>query len=214
MHIRYQAGIMIWLGLLLTGTLTACGSRAGTDSGANTQSQTYRVNQYGTNGTTVSENFGIRPYGTQPYGIRPDMASTYPYPPGPSNSSNLSSVNPPAQLNSAQDRKKAEQMARVAAKVSGVTRATAIVHGREAVIGIEGATAPDQKMLERNVQQALKRAEPGYNLHVTADKALIQRIRTLSTRIGGTGTSVLHTAEPDFAGLVRDIGRSITAPFR
>lgn len=214
MYTPYKAGIAALLTFMLAGTLTACGPRTGTNNGANTQSQTYRVNQYGTNGTTVNDNLGIRPYGTQQYGVRPDMASTYPYPNASPFRYNAYSVSPSVRSNPMYDQKKAEQMARLAANVEGVTRATAVVQGKDAVIGIEGATAANMKMLERSVHQAMKRAEPGYTVHVTADKNLTQRIRTLSTQIGGAGTRALRTAGQDFSVLVRDIGRTITSPFR
>jgi hypothetical protein len=70
------------------------------------------------------------------------------------------------------------------------------------------------KMLERNVHEAVKRAELRYTIHVTADKTLTQRIRTLSSRVKGAGARTLQTAGEDVRMLIRDIGRSVTAPFR
>lgn len=212
MHKRLKLFVAALLVLTMAGALAACGSRAGTNNGAKTQSETYRLNQYNTNGTTMDDNFGIRPYGTQQYGLRPDMAYMYPKSNMIPGRYNTYGVHPYA--SNQQDQKAAERVAQLAAHVNGVTRATAVVDGRDAVIGIEGATASNMKMLERNVHEAVKRAEPGYTIHVTADKTLTQRIRTLSSRVKGAGARTLQTAGEDVRMLIRDIGRSVTAPFR
>ncbi|GEN33199.1 MULTISPECIES: YhcN/YlaJ family sporulation lipoprotein [Aneurinibacillus] len=200
------------LALTMAGTLAACGPRTGTDNAARTQSETYRLNQYNTNGTTMNDNLGIRPYGTQYYGLRPDMARLYPYPNAVPDRYNAYGVRPDGTAQ--QNQQVAERIARIASNVNGVTRATVVVHGNDAVIGIEGSTASNMKMLERSVYEAVKRAEPGYAVHVTADKTLTQRIRTLSDRMGGMGANALRTTGRDIAVLIRDIGRSVTAPFR
>ncbi|CEH29682.1 hypothetical protein AM501_05920 [Aneurinibacillus migulanus] len=212
MHKTVKSFVAASLVLTMTSVLAACGPRAGTDNGTNTQSGTYRLNQYNTNGTTMDDNFGIRPYGTQQYGLRPDMAHTYPHPNMIPGRYNTYGVHPYAL--GQQDQKVAERVAQLAANVNGVTRATAVVDGRDAVIGIEGATASNMKTLERNVYEAVKRAEPGYTVHVTSNQALTQRIRTLNSRMTGAGTRTLQTDGEDIRTLIRDIGRSVTAPFR
>ncbi|WCK55755.1 YhcN/YlaJ family sporulation lipoprotein [Aneurinibacillus sp. Ricciae_BoGa-3] len=106
----------------------------------------------------------------------------------------------------------ARRMSQLAANINGVTRATALVNGRDAVVGIEGAQPHNRKMLERHVQQTLKRAEPGYAIHVTADPGLNQRIRTLNTQMGA-GQPIRNVGQ-DISLLIRDISRTITTPFR
>ncbi|AMA73841.1 MULTISPECIES: YhcN/YlaJ family sporulation lipoprotein [Aneurinibacillus] len=208
MHKAFKQVIIMSLALMMAGSLAACGPRK--DGTTKTQSETYRLNQYRTNGTVMDDNFGIRPYGTQQYSLRPDMA--YMYPNARAGQYNIYGARPHSTVE--QDQKAAERMAQLAANVHGVTRATAIVYDRDAVIGVEGATASNMKMLERSVHEALRRAEPGYTIHVTADKTLTQRIRTLSANMGNKGTNAMRTFGRDITQLIRDIGRSVTAPFR
>jgi spore cortex protein len=111
-----------------------------------------------------------------------------------------------------QNSRMAHRLSQLAANVSGVTRATAVVNGHDAVVGIEGAQPHNRKMLERHVQQTLKRAEPAYAIHVTADPHLNQRIGMLSTQMGA-GHPIRNVGQ-DISVLIRDIGRTITTPFR
>lgn len=108
----------------------------------------------------------------------------------------------------------AKRIAQQAANVNGVTRATAVVHGEDVLVGVEGATASNIKMLERSVYEALHRTEPGYRIHVTADRTLSNRIRMLSQDINGNVGNKMRQAGSDIANLIRDIGGSVTAPFR
>ncbi|WCN37068.1 YhcN/YlaJ family sporulation lipoprotein [Aneurinibacillus uraniidurans] len=108
----------------------------------------------------------------------------------------------------------AKRIAQQAANVNGVTRATAVVHGEDVLVGVEGAKAYNTKMLERSVHEALRRTEPGYRIHVTADRTLSNRIRMVSENINGSVGSKMRTAGSDVAKLIQDIGRSITTPFR
>ncbi|BAU29334.1 YhcN/YlaJ family sporulation lipoprotein [Aneurinibacillus soli] len=108
----------------------------------------------------------------------------------------------------------AKRIAQQAANVDGVTRATAVVHGEDVLVGVEGAKASNVKMLERSVHEALRRTEPGYRIHVTADHTLSTRIRMISQDINGSVGNKMRTAGSDIASLIRDIGNSVTAPFR
>jgi hypothetical protein len=142
---------------------------------------------------TQSEAYGLHPYGTNgtlmddKWGVRPYTVTQ-------------------------RDQQAAQRMSQLAANVNGVKRATVVLYGNNAIIGIEGATGSNMKMLERSVYEALRRAEPGYSIHVTADKTLTQRVRTLSDHM--KGTRPLRAVGQDIAALIRDIGRSVTAPFR
>jgi hypothetical protein len=211
MHQVFKQVVVTSLALAMAGTLAACGPRSDIQNTTKTQSEAYRLHPYGTNGTLIDDKWGVRPYGTGPYGVRPDTAHMYPNAaPGTYTPYGYGGVRP---YTAAQrDQQAAQRMSQLAANVNGVTRATAIVYGNNAIIGIEGATASNMKMLERSVHEALRRAEPGYSIHVTADKTLTQRVRTLSDRMNGT--SPLRAVGQDIAALIRDIGRSVTAPFR
>lgn len=108
----------------------------------------------------------------------------------------------------------AKRIAQEAANVDGVTRATAVVHGEDVLVGVEGAKAYNVKMLERSVHEALRRTEPGYRIHVTADRTLSNRIRMVSENINGSVGSKMRTAGSEITTLIQDISHSITTPFR
>lgn len=108
----------------------------------------------------------------------------------------------------------AKRIAQEAANVDGVTRATAVVHGEDVLVGVEGAKAYNTKMLERSVHEALHRTEPGYRIHVTADRTLSNRIRMVSENINGSVGNTMRTAGSEITTLIQDISRSITTPFR
>ena len=108
----------------------------------------------------------------------------------------------------------AKRVAQQAANVNGVTRATAVVHGEDVLVGVEGATASNMKMMERSVYEALHRSEPGYRIHVTADRTLSNRIRMLSHDINVGVGNKMRQAGSDITNLIRDISGSVTAPFR
>ncbi|MBO8162213.1 MAG: YhcN/YlaJ family sporulation lipoprotein [Brevibacillus sp.] len=124
------------------------------------------------------------------------------------------------------NRQKADRLARAANNVTGVDGATAIVRGNDAVIGINSsmtANNPRQRQaLERRVHAVAKSMYPMMNIRVTTDKNMLSRIRnmdqtlrnnsvtTAPTTVGGN----LDNAGEDFAALLRDLGRTVTAPFR
>ncbi|WP_052947612.1 YhcN/YlaJ family sporulation lipoprotein [Aneurinibacillus tyrosinisolvens] len=103
------------------------------------------------------------------------------------------------------------RITQAAAKVPGVTHVTAVVDGNNAVVGLDvDNTAVSRPNIEFQVRRAVQAAEPGYNVHVTTDGALHQRIRTLNTQ-----RSNGHSARTQADGvgtLIRNMGR--TEPFR
>lgn len=125
----------------------------------------------------------------------------------------------------------AERLTRVADDVPGVDRATVVVHGNDAVIGIRirDNLAPAQKsVVEQQVHSAARAVSPAMNIRVTGDPAMFARIRqvnssiyneaTYRTRDGHhSGTTIAQdtaNAVADFGILLKDMGRTVTAPFR
>jgi spore cortex protein len=102
--------------------------------------------------------------------------------------------------------------------VNGVTKASAVVRGNDIVIGIEGKSGADLKTLEKQVHDIVKSKEAGYNVHVTSDPKMNTRIRTVYTTM--TNPNTLTPGHPvrdfgrDIGDMIRDIGRTVTAPFR
>ena len=78
------------------------------------------------------------------------------------------------------------------------------------------------KEVENNVRQRVQAKEPGYKVHVTSDAKIHTRIHTIYTTMNtnmnnnmrnnpGHPVRALGT---DMADVIRDIGRTVTAPFR
>jgi spore cortex protein len=179
-------------------SIAACGQKAapnkGTTPGARTQSYQYGAPGY---------NTGMHPYGTQPHGVAPYAN----YGTAPNTGGGITG---PRTL-SAQTAV-AERAANDAKKVPGVARATAVCQGNDIVIGIDTVHTTNRTALERKVAHVVKAAEPRYNVYVTSDKVIHQRIRTVSDQVR-TGHPV-RTLANDISTIIRDIGRAVTAPFR
>jgi YhcN/YlaJ family sporulation lipoprotein len=110
------------------------------------------------------------------------------------------------------DRNVANRMARIAADINGVTKATAVVQGKDAIVGIDVEQGKNRSTVENNVLTAIRTGDPAYRVHVTSNADLNRRIRVLNEQVrSGQHT---RTVGQDFGILVRDIGRTISAPFR
>ncbi|WP_044748441.1 YhcN/YlaJ family sporulation lipoprotein [Bacillus alveayuensis] len=114
----------------------------------------------------------------------------------------------------------AERVADVAEDVPGVSQATAIVYGNDIVVGIDATNNKDVRALERKVQRIVKNREPGCNVHVTADDDINTRIQSVYTNMNNYNTNRVTPRHPmrdlgtDVTDIIRDIGRTVTAPFR
>ncbi|MFY0545228.1 YhcN/YlaJ family sporulation lipoprotein [Brevibacillus sp. H7] len=124
----------------------------------------------------------------------------------------------------------AERIARAADSVPGVDHATAIVYGNDCVVGANTRmnTLQQRQVIERQIHSAVRSVAPNCNIRVTTDGSMFTRIQKMdmSIRNGLNGTNNAITSGPttvpenlanvatDFAALVRDMGRTITAPFR
>jgi hypothetical protein len=91
-----------------------------------------------------------------------------------------------------------------AEKVAGVRRAVSVVQGMDIVIGIEADNSGDMQALEQKVKQAVSKSEQGYNVYVTGDEKLSERVRNLFTNMNNVKTS--HVS-PGIGEIIYDIGR-------
>jgi YhcN/YlaJ family sporulation lipoprotein len=93
--------------------------------------------------------------------------------------------------------------------VNGVRKATVIVYNRNAIVGIDVRNGQNTATLEHKVARTVKNSDPGYDVHVTADKKLHTRIVNIRNQM------VLHPNR-DFSGdirtLIQDIRLKVTAP--
>ncbi len=188
---------------LVTSPLAACGFyRSGAPTPA-APNQTAK--QAATKPGTVATQLGAKPGTTIPRGVGSGAGlATAPGATGVGRSGVM-----PAQrdLNHL-----ADQMAIAAKRVPGVTKATVIVHNRDAIVGIDVAANQNRRQVEKKVRTAVSSIETGYTVHVTSDKQLHARIRDTHTRLS-TGHPI-RTLATDVGVLIRDIGRAVTAPFR
>lgn len=130
------------------------------------------------------------------------------------------------------NRQLADRVARAADSVPGVERATALVRGNDVVVGVQtrmnAGNRTQKQVVERQVHSAVRAIAPNSNIRVTSDSAMLTRIRNLDTNLRGdtrgavnginTGPTTvagnLANAGNDFTALMRDLGRTVTAPFR
>lgn len=126
----------------------------------------------------------------------------------------------------------AERLGRAADDVPGVEGATVAVHNTDAVIGIHTRTnvanTQQRQVIEQQVHAAARSVAPNLNIRVTSDPSMFSRIQTISTSVRGGMTNAknavtsgpntvagnLSNAASDFTVLIRDLGRTVTAPFR
>ncbi|MFS0723199.1 YhcN/YlaJ family sporulation lipoprotein [Paenibacillus sp. 1P07SE] len=112
------------------------------------------------------------------------------------------------------DMQKAEQIAAAAQRVPGVTRATAIVHNNDIIVGldIEGNDQKRTSHTEQQVKKMIQKQHENYKVHVTTDRNLHGKIQTLQGNAmnGGPIEEFTH----DVGMIVRDIANAVAAPFR
>lgn len=197
---------------LVLGALSACGYNDNNGTRTNTYNGT---RAYTTDRYDVNNYNGVRPYATNNYnGVRPYTTDNYngvrPYTTDYNNGTRTNAVN----------QRVAKRVANVVEDVPGVSRATAIVYGNDIVVGIDGNNRKDTRALERKVHRVVTTAEPGYNVHVTSDNNLHTRIRSAYTTMNNNNTNTVTPGRPvrdlgtDVTNIIRDIGRTVTAPFR
>lgn len=94
------------------------------------------------------------------------------------------------------------RVTQIAKTVPGVNSAQAVAQGIDVVIGIDAGGY--NASLERQVQQKVKAAETGYNIYVTTDPDLQNRVRTLFTSM----TNVRHgQITHGISGIIYEMGR-------
>ncbi|UFJ41875.1 YhcN/YlaJ family sporulation lipoprotein [Brevibacillus humidisoli] len=224
--------------LALVSMLAACGTNNA--AGPNADGQNPTINQTRPFGNNT---FGYNTYGNNTFGYNTfnDGMDGLNATPGvydrnlrggtAFNRNNFGANGMAARNDFAFNRQKADQLARVADDVAGVDGATAIVRGNDAVIGVNSrltANNPRQRQsLERRVQAAVRSVDPTLNVRVTSDRNMLSRIRNMdqnmrnNNNINGSVTTGpttvggnLANAGEDFNALLRDLGRTVTAPFR
>jgi hypothetical protein len=106
----------------------------------------------------------------------------------------------------------ADQLASRARGVSGVKMATVVVHNNEAIVGLDIDNKGKKAIIEKQVYAALKGQYPAYNIHVTSDQAMHQKIQKMNA--GMSSNHPIKTLANDITMMIRDIGNAVTAPLR
>lgn len=101
--------------------------------------------------------------------------------------------------------KVASRASEAAEKVSGVDRAISIVQGMDIVVGIDTKNRENLRIIEQKVQRAISRNQQGYNVYVTTDPEISERIQTLFTNMNNVKTSFVT---PGISEIIYDIGQA------
>lgn len=214
--------------LALVSMLAACGTNNNTNTGAgntpDAQTQTMNQTQPGYN-TFGNNTFGYNTYNDGMDRLNP-AGGLYNGYRGVADGNRNNGMTDATYGMAAFDRQRAAQLARIADQVRGVDGATVLVRGNDAVIGIYSRLTADnprqRQALERRVLAAVRNFDPSLRVRVTADRNMLNRIRNMeqSQRYGDgtTGPTTvggnLANVGDDFAALLRDLGQTVTAPFR
>ncbi|MED1947326.1 MULTISPECIES: YhcN/YlaJ family sporulation lipoprotein [Brevibacillus] len=108
----------------------------------------------------------------------------------------------------------AEQLTLAADEVPGVERATVLVSGTDAVIGIRVRKnfGPEQtSIIEQQVHSAVRSRVPNFSIQVASDAATFDRIRAIHADIYEEATHLTNqvNTSTEFRSLLQDIGRRI-----
>lgn len=114
--------------------------------------------------------------------------------------------------NLANPSRSAKQLANRADKVPGVSKATVVIHKNDAIVGLDVDNTGKKAIIEKQVYAALKGQYPEYNIHVTSEGRIHQKIKSLNVSM--TNGHPLKTLANDVAIIIRNIGETVTAPLR
>ncbi|MEK0317294.1 YhcN/YlaJ family sporulation lipoprotein [Cohnella sp. 56] len=113
-----------------------------------------------------------------------------------------------------QDMRKADELSAKIARIQGVDKATVLVNNHEAVVGLDVKSGPQSALVAQEAQQAAERALPGHRIHVTTDRNLHTRIQQIHGQMKPLDGHPVRNFSEDVAAIIRDVGRTATAPFR
>jgi YhcN/YlaJ family sporulation lipoprotein len=108
--------------------------------------------------------------------------------------------------------KGAGQLENRAERVSGVKEATVVVHNKEAIVGLDIDNIGKKAIIEKQVYAALKGQYPAYNIHITSDGNMHQKLKSMNKNV--TNGHPIKTLANDVAIMIRDISNAATAPLR
>jgi len=113
-----------------------------------------------------------------------------------------------------QDTRVADQLSSKIARIQGVQRATVIVHQKDAVVGIDAKSGANRAMIENEARRVAEHTLPGHRVHVTSDPNIHARIQNVRSQMKPLDGHPVRNFAEDVATIIRDVGRTATAPFR
>ncbi|QMV42957.1 YhcN/YlaJ family sporulation lipoprotein [Cohnella cholangitidis] len=107
-----------------------------------------------------------------------------------------------------------EKIAKDVSSVKGISKATVVVHNRDVIIGLDVKGGENAAAVEQKVVQAAHKSEPGYTVHVTAERGLHTRIQNLHSQMLPLDGHPVRNFTEDVGILIQDIGNRVTRPLR
>lgn len=98
--------------------------------------------------------------------------------------------------------------------VKGVSKATVVINNRDAIVGVDCKAGENTAAVAQRVRNTVKKLEPSYKVHVTADKNLHTRLQGMQRQMRPLDGHPVRNLTEDIGTLIRDIGRAVTAPLR
>ncbi|EKN68160.1 YhcN/YlaJ family sporulation lipoprotein [Schinkia azotoformans] len=99
----------------------------------------------------------------------------------------------------------ASRASEAAEDIAGVNRAVSVVQGADIVVAIDVNQKGDEQGLEKKVQQVIAKNEQGYNVYVTSDPDIKERVHTLFTNMNNVKTSFVSKG---IGEIIYDIGHA------
>jgi hypothetical protein len=140
--------------------------------------------------------------GYRMHGARTDLGITNPNGLGANNNDN---VRRHFNGTAAYDTNRADDIKRRVMDINGVNDARVLLYGNSVIVGVD---ADNNDTAIRTIRQDLQGVARGEHIHVTTDRALFNRIGDADDRLRRGETA------NDLGGILNDMGRTITAPFR
>lgn len=98
--------------------------------------------------------------------------------------------------------------------INGVNDATVFVNGKDIIVGLEVNNVGQKKQVEQKVRQVLEKDNHGYTVHVTSERAIHDRIRSISGQMQPMDGHPMRDMAHDIGQLLKDMGRTVTEPLR
>lgn len=98
--------------------------------------------------------------------------------------------------------------------VNGVNDATVFVNGKDIIVGLEVNNVGKRDQVEQKVRKVLEKDNQGYTVHVTSERAIHDRIRSIQGQMQPMDGHPMKDMANDIGELLKDMGRAVTEPLR